>query len=305
MLRRAHRTSPGPTSASRPGNRVLRACFIALLLTFTATYAHAAPLDFVYGSSDVTGGVNGFPFTTDPLSLSFSSTGTGEQGQGTASGSAFLGNGPTAPGNLKTSISAETLGCCLAGQANARVGLSAEILFTGPADVDGLWVVTMHLTGSYGCCGPFDGMQIYAQTGPGIAGQIGFATSDPALRGDFILNESGFAGTSITCNNCSYAANGYFPIEVTAYLPFEAGQTSVIYAAELMISTAAHIGSSTFVDASHTALFSIQGPTGFTYSSALSFIQPQQVSAPATILLVLGGLVVSGIASRYRSRRHR
>lgn len=222
--------------------------------------------------ADTTGGT-GAPLTMDTEALAVSYTGSAENGSntGTAEGSASL-----AGGFIKSKVSANTTVCCQAGQANIEFGLVTKINLSGPANVGGVVAVTMQITGSYGCCGAMNYGQIYVQSayvdGPGLRC---CGTSDPALRGDFIIGELGpNPAGDLVCNNCTYTSGSYFPITVTAYLPFDAGQTSVRYAANVLLSTAADIGSSSFIDALNTATFSIEVPPGFTYSSALAFQAP-------------------------------
>ena len=80
---------------------------------------------------------------------------------------------------------------------------------------------------------------------------------------------------------------------MTAVLPFTAGQSFVDYAARLEIATRGGI-----IDASHTALFSIQVPEGFTYSSALAFQAP--VPEPSTYGMLLAGIGMMAFVVRRR-----
>ncbi len=277
-----------------------RAQIATSLLVFvlsTATFVSAAPVignevNWVYGNSDTTG-AGGFPLTFDTQALDFLTSGSLEDGTGTASAFASLSGG-----FLKGSVSGVTGNCCQAGQASLRIGLGAQIDLFGPGDVGGVVAVTMHITGDLGLT---DGaaIQIQAQSGPGLdTPGVGFASTGPNLRGEFLLTTDSL--DSLTCRNCTFDPNHYFPISVTAFLPFNPGDDAVHYSAQLHLKAAGNaIHSSAFVDASHTALFSIVVPDGFTFSSALAVTA---VPEPQIYGLLLAGLGFVGYAARRRTR---
>lgn len=282
------------------GGRI-EAVLMALVLT-AATSVHAVPIvggnadNWVYGDADTTGG-NYFSMIYDTQALSFSVTGSQAHGTGTATASASLSDG-----FLKAYVSGDTGACCTGGQASLRLGLGTKINLVGPSDVGGVVAVTMHLAGDYGISGAVGGgmVTVDIETGPGrnVPGP-GFASGDASVRGDFafrIIDSPQILG----CDNCSYDPSSIFPISVTAYLPFNAGDDFVRYSADLTFDARGRaLNSSAFVDASHTALFSIDVPDGFSYSSALSFVSPtSSVPIPGTITLVVLGLAMCGIGRR-------
>jgi hypothetical protein len=283
--------------------------FLPVLLASTAS--HAVPISggpaeaWVYARSDTTGG-SGLALTFDTESLTDSTTGSQENGTGTASVSAFLGNGE--PGYLKGTVSAQTDGCCLAGQAGLRVGVNSIIWLDGPEDTAGSVAVTMTFTGSYG--GPGDGSQILLQSGPGIdTVGVGFASGDPEDRGLFRLTDSFVYGRSYECLNCTYSATDVFPISITAYLPFEAGAEFVRYSAQIDLYTSALIGGTSFIEGFNTALFSISVPQGFTYTSPLNFVNddgdvPTIPVPPTGLLFALGLASIAWERRRASARRN-
>jgi len=176
------------------------------------------------------------------------------------------------------------------GQAGVTVGMESTIEIFGPKDLDGVFAITMTFNGVRGA--PLNNSYIYVQSGPGVAGGRGFSTSDPTLRGDIGFQDHALYGESINfCSNCNYSIGDDFLITVTAYLPFKAGDQSVSYAAQIDLFTQGG-----FIDGSHTAVFSIVVPDGFTYSSALKFASP--VPEPETGAMLLVGLAMIALIGR-------
>lgn len=261
-----------------------------------------ARADWVWSDADTSGGgAGGWTLQTDPSTLNLIGTGTGIYGEtGTSYASASLDDG-----YLKASVTTTSVfvpqgtsgGFTQPGQANLRVGLGATIELSGPQDVGGVVAVTMTFDGTYGS--PENASLLQIASGPGVDGQLGFATSDTALRGDFGITDSAFYGQALQfCYNCTYTFGDDFLISVTAYLPFDAGDTSVFYAAQITMGTQGG-----FIDGSHTAVFSIDVPEGFTYSSALRFTEPVGPSIPEPGTLgLLAAALGAGAASRRATR---
>jgi hypothetical protein len=185
---------------------------------------------------------------------------------GTAYGSAALDGGEY--GYLKASVFSTAIPTYV-GTSISRVGLSAAVNIFGPTDVAGVAAITMNFDGTYGGTGA-NSSYFQLQSGAGLTGGlIGFAALDPSLRGLFDFSDDPIYGQVLHgCTNCAYSIGNDFLISITTYIPFEAGATSVQYAAQIEI-----LAQGTSIDGSNTATFSISLPEGFTYSSALNFVE--------------------------------
>ncbi|HEX2009852.1 MAG TPA: hypothetical protein VJN44_02835, partial [Roseateles sp.] len=157
--------------------------------------------------------------------------------------------------------------------------------------------VTMRFDGSYGGAG--QNLSLFSiSSGPGFDG-IGFATSDPNLRGEFGFSDHVIFGQSIDrCNHCSHSIGDRFLISVTAYLPFNPGDSEVIYAAQIELLT-----QGSFIDGASTAVFSIEMPAQFSYASALTFTAAPAVPEPSRSTLLAAGLATVALLARLR-RHH-
>ena len=273
---------------------MFRTTAIALVLFLSVGQAHGDVLPLVWTDADTSGSGGWANQIERTGSLSLSSTGTGGNGE---TGTAFAAFSAT-EGTIKTSVATTSVfvpvgqgGFLAPGQANVRMGFSAPISLAGPQDVAGVVTVTSTFDGTWGGPGAnLSFMQI--QSGPGFDG-IGFATSDPNLRGDFGFTDNLLHGQSVDlCNNCTYSIDEDFLVTVTASMPFAAGATSVTYAAQIILST-----QGAYIDGSQTATFAIDVPDGFSYSSTFNFAEP--IPEPSTWALMLaGGLATSLIARR-------
>jgi len=208
-----------------------------------------------------------------------------------------------ADGYLKLSVTSinQFIGSSLnEGGANAMAGLNTRIFLNGPSNVGGNVLVTMNVNGNWspGSLNAFNEITASAGnwTGPGTP--YGGYTGLSENTGVFQITENTLNGVTsrdfFRCENCTYSVGSApFPFSVTAVLPFTAGQSFVDYAARLEIATRGGI-----IDASHTALFSIQVPEGFTYSSALAFQAP--VPEPSTYGMLLAGIGMMAFVVRRR-----
>jgi hypothetical protein len=200
---------------------------------------------------------------------------------GTAYGSAALNGGEY--GYLKASVFSTAIPTYV-GTSISRVGLSAEVDIFGPTDVAGVAAITMNFDGTYGGTGA-NLSYFQLQSGAGLTGGLaGFAALDQSLRGLFDFSDDPIYGRVLHgCTNCTYSVADDFIISITTYIPFAAGATSVQYAAQIEIQA-----QGTSIDGSNTATFSISLPEGFTYSSALNFVEstgPTPVPEPSSLLL--------------------
>lgn len=272
-----------------------QACTLAPFLFATTT----ALADWVWSNADTTGS-GGWAFQTDPSTLNLSDSGTGVFGEtGSASASVSL-----AEGYLKGSVTSDSVfvpqgggGFTQFGGAHLRIGLGATIDLSGPQDVAGVVAVTMTFDGTYDA--PENSSLLYVSSGPGADSVIGFTTSDPSLRGDFGFTDNAVHGQTLQfCYNCTYSIGDDFLITVTAYLPFDAGDTSVFYAADVTMGIQ---GGS--IDGFDTAVFSIVVPEGFTYSSDLMFtdLDPHSVPEPGILALLVAALAAMGVIGRRKA----
>ena len=278
-----------------------------LLFSALAVVGVAAQADLVWSSGNINGNA-AWLYTDNPAALEFDQTAIGQQyGQVGSAFSAVSISGGYIKSSLTGSAGSSSTSGLHLGSANTTTGLEATINLIGPQDTAGVVAVTLSFDGTYSQGTTTNRLQI--ATGPGTDGSRGFPVSGTDSLGFFDWQSYGashIGGYVSKCNDCSYNyGNGSIHASTTAYLPFDAGATSVIFAANIYMSSFGSLQAESLFDGSHTATFSVAVPDGFTYSTDLAVRGDAAPSGqmPEPSSLALFG--VSGLALGWSQRRRR
>jgi len=271
-------------------NRIIRETVGKLMIGFAvASVSCGAVADLVWSYADTShvpnGPWGGWSLSLAPSFLSMSGTGSGYFGEtGTASVAASIPDGYLKAGVFTTSADTGQ-GYFQPGQASATVGLEATVNLAGPQGLGGVVAVTLTFDGAYS---DFARTRFQLQTGAGLDGMRGFANLDSNHRGFFDFSRDDVYGSVLSgCTNCTYSfSGGNYVIGVTTLLPFNPGDSSVIFAAQILVESAGG-----FIDGMSTATFAIGVPSQFTYTSNLRFQPVTPIPEPSIALLLVVGIV--------------